>query len=241
MDVSWVKLSTGFLDNRKIKQIRTLPQGDSVVLMWVFLLCLAGKTNDSGCVRFTDEIPYTDEMLANEFQMDISVIRMGLEVFQKFGMLEIIDDVMFLPGWNKYQSVDKLDEMREKNRLRVARYREKKKLEITDGKENEKPKKKKSEPSAEFLEIYERYPRKGDKLLGFEKYSARINEGYTHEQLLLAVENYARKCKRDRTEEKFVKMLSTFFGPHKPFVDYLEKKEKAEFKDGENPYKDYGD
>ena len=68
-DVKWIKLSTGLPDNRKIKQIRTLPDGDTIALMWIFLMCLAGNSNDDGFVFFTKEIPYTDEMLAEEFKM----------------------------------------------------------------------------------------------------------------------------------------------------------------------------
>lgn len=244
MDVSWVKLSTGFLDNRKIKQIRTLPGGDSLCLMWIFLICLAGRSNDGGCIRFTDEIPYTDEMLANEFGMDIKIIRLGLEMFQRFGMLEIIDDVMCLTGWSRYQSVDKLDEMREKNRLRVSNYRARKKLELEAAKEEkndgEKQKKKKGEPTEEFLLAYSNYPRQEDKLLAFDRYSARIKEGYTHEQLLSAVKNYARKCKRENTEKKFIKLPSTFFGPHKPFLEYVDVEEKEQIDENANPFEEYG-
>ena len=51
-DVKWIKLSTGLPDNRKIKQIRTLPDGDTIALMWIFLMCLAGNSNDDGFVFF---------------------------------------------------------------------------------------------------------------------------------------------------------------------------------------------
>ena len=104
-DVKWIKLSTGLPDNRKIKQIRTLPDGDTIALMWIFLMCLAGNSNDDGFVFFTKEIPYTDEMLAEEFKMDINTIRLGLATFEKFGMIEIVDDFICLSAWEKWQSI----------------------------------------------------------------------------------------------------------------------------------------
>ena len=126
-DVKWIKLSVGLPDNRKIKQIRKLPDGDSLALLWVFLMCLAGETNEDGAIYFTPEIPYTDEMLAEEFRMDINTIRLGLKTFQNFGMLEIVDDIIKLDSWEKWQSTDRLSEIREYNRLAKQRSRAKQK------------------------------------------------------------------------------------------------------------------
>lgn len=126
-EVKWIKLSTGLPDNKKIKQIRKLPNGDSIALLWVFLMCLAGDTNDQGLVYFTSEIPYTDEMLADQFDMDVNTIRLALTTFQKFGMIQIIDEMIMLSSWEKWQAVRSLESMREQTRQRVARHREKQK------------------------------------------------------------------------------------------------------------------
>lgn len=127
-DVKWIKLSTGLPDNRKIKQIRTLPNGDTIALMWIFFMCLAGNSNDDGFVFFTKEIPYTDEMLAEEFKMDINTIRLGLATFEKFGMLEIVNDFICLSAWEKWQSTDKLSELKEYNRIKQRESRARKRL-----------------------------------------------------------------------------------------------------------------
>lgn len=137
-DVKWIKLSTGLPDNRKIKQIRTLPDGDTIALMWVFLMCLAGNSNagnsnDDGFVFFTKEIPYTDEMLAEEFKMDINTIRLGLATFEKFGMIEIVDDFICLSAWEKWQSTDKLSELKEYNRIKKRESRARKREEMSKG------------------------------------------------------------------------------------------------------------
>lgn len=129
-DVKWIKLATGLPDNKKIKQIRKLPDGNTIALMWVFLMCLAGETNDEGMVYFTPEIPYTDEMLADQFDMDINTIRLGISTFQKFGMIEVIDKIICLPAWEKWQATDGLAVIREQTRKRVAKHREKQKIAI---------------------------------------------------------------------------------------------------------------
>ena len=129
-DVKWIKMATGLPSNKKLIQLRTLPEGDTIALMWVFLMCLAGDVNEQGLIYITPEVPYTDEMLAEEFRMDINTIRLGLEAFQKFGMIEIIEDIICLPSWEKWQSVDRLSEIREYNRIakQKSRARQKQKL-----------------------------------------------------------------------------------------------------------------
>nr|DAO52381.1 MAG TPA: replisome organizer [Caudoviricetes sp.] len=115
-------------DNRKIKQIGSMPEGDSLLLMWVQLLCLAGNVNDGGFIYLTKEIPYTDEMLATQFNKPISTVRLALKTFEQFGMIEIINNMIFLSSWEKYQSIDRLTAIREKDRERKRRKREAEKL-----------------------------------------------------------------------------------------------------------------
>lgn len=104
-----------------------MPEGKSIIIIWFYILCLAGKINDGGFVYFTKDIPFTDEMLAVEFDEDLKIIRLALETFKQFKMLEIVDDFLMVSNWEKYQSTDKLKQIREKTRLRVAKHREKQK------------------------------------------------------------------------------------------------------------------
>lgn len=128
-EVKWIKVSTDmFESNRKIKQIEVMPEGDTILVIWLKLLLLAGNVNDGGNIYLTPEIPYTDEMLANELRRPITTVRMALSVFERFGMIEIIDDILHLSSWEKYQSTDRLAEIREYNRLAQQKSREKRKL-----------------------------------------------------------------------------------------------------------------
>lgn len=127
-DVKWIKIAVDMFDNRKIKQIGSMPEGDSLLLVWVQLLCLAGNVNDGGFIYLTKEIPYTDEMLATQFNKPISTVRLALKTFEQFGMIEIINNMIFLSSWEKYQSTDRLTAIREKDRERKRRKREAEKL-----------------------------------------------------------------------------------------------------------------
>jgi predicted phage replisome organizer len=124
-DVKWIKVSTDmFESNRKIKQIEMMPEGDTILVIWLKLLLLAGNVNDGGAIYLTPEIPYTEEMLATELRRPLNTVKMALTIFEKFGMIEIIDDILHLSAWEKHQSVDKLAEIRERNRLAQQKSRE---------------------------------------------------------------------------------------------------------------------
>lgn len=127
-EIKWIKLAANLFDNRKIRQIESLPDGDTLIVIWLKLLTLAGQTNDGGCVYFTPDIPYTDQLLATQFNRPLPTIQLALRTFEQFHMITIIDDLIKVTNWERYQSVDKMTEIREYNRLAQQRSREKRRL-----------------------------------------------------------------------------------------------------------------
>ena len=127
-DVKWIKLTTDMFDNRKIKAIRKLPEGNNIILIWVMLLSLAGRCNASGMIFLTENIPYTNKMLADELDFEESIICIAIDTLEKFGMISR-DDNLFISvnNWAEYQSVDGMDKIREQTRKRVRNFREREK------------------------------------------------------------------------------------------------------------------
>lgn len=126
-EVKWIKLHTGMFDNSKIKYIRTLPEGNNMVLIWVMLLSKAGKCNASGFIFLTESIPYTPQMLAAEFGFDVYLIELALGTFSKLNMIHLEDHIIQIAGWDEHQNVEGLDKIREQTRKRVEKYRERQK------------------------------------------------------------------------------------------------------------------
>ena len=119
-EIKWIKIVTNIFDNRKIKQIETLPDGDTIIVIWFKLLCLTGQINDNGCVYLTQEVPYTEEMLSTEFNRPLKTIQLAMRTFQAFGMIEIIDNIYHISNWENYQNVEGMEKVREQTRQRVA-------------------------------------------------------------------------------------------------------------------------
>lgn len=126
-EVKWIKITTDIFDDEKILLIESLPEADSIIVIWFKLLCLAGKQNNSGVFMLGDRIAYTDKMLATIFRRKETTVQMALQTFEQFGMIEIVDGVITIPKWEKHQSLDKMEQAREQTRIRVARHREKQK------------------------------------------------------------------------------------------------------------------
>lgn len=123
-DVKWIKICTDIFDDEKITLIESMPDADGIIVIWFKLLCLAGKQNNGGVFMMNDKLAYTDEMLATIFRRSVNTVRLALNVFEQFGMVEIVDNVVTIPNWEKHQSLDKLEAEKEKARQRVAAYRE---------------------------------------------------------------------------------------------------------------------
>lgn len=126
-EVKWIKLKVDMFDDEKIKIIQSMPEGDSLLVIWIRLVTLAGKTNDGGYIYIADNMPYTDEMLSVIFNKPLNTIRLALDTFLKLGMIDNDVKGIYLLNFEKHQSLDKLAEIREQTRQRVARHREKKK------------------------------------------------------------------------------------------------------------------
>lgn len=124
-DIKWIKISTGIFDDEKFDAIRAMPDGNDIQLAWIKLLCLAGKCNENGFLMVTRELPYTDQMLASHFRMDIGVVQRALDVFQKLEMVEVVDNIYMVSNWAKHQSADRLEEIRRKDRERKREAKQK--------------------------------------------------------------------------------------------------------------------
>ena len=130
-DVKWIKIVTDIFDDEKMLLIDALPEHDGIIVIWFKLLCLAGKQNNGGVFLMNDKIAFTDEMLSTIFRRPLNTVRLALRTFEQFGMIEVVNDTITIPKWEKHQSLDELEKIRESTRKRVAAYRDRQKA-LTD-------------------------------------------------------------------------------------------------------------
>ena len=135
-EVKWIKLTTDIFDDEKILMIESLPSADTIIVIWFKLLALAGKSNNNGVFMMNNRIPYTDEMLAAIFRRDDKVVKIALGTFEQFGMIEIVDNVITIPNWDKHQSLDAYEKKKERDRKLQAERRARQKALIEKSSDN---------------------------------------------------------------------------------------------------------
>lgn len=126
-EIKFIKLSVVMFNDSKIEFIETLPEADTILVIWVKLLTLAGLSNMGGYIMLTENIPYTEDMLINKINRPISTVRMALQTFQNLGMLEVSEGAFYLTNWEKHQNIEALEKVREYERKRKAEQRARKK------------------------------------------------------------------------------------------------------------------
>lgn len=146
--ISWIKLDVGIFQNRKIRHIRTMEDGDRLVLLFIMLLTVAGRCNDGGRIFMSEGIPYSRASLAEELGLDTETVSRGMSIFRKLGMIDGDAKYPRISGWEKNQNIDGLEKMKEHNRARQKKW-------YDDAKKKEEDEKKKAEREENIKQILE--------------------------------------------------------------------------------------
>ena len=118
----WLKLKRDFFKRHDIKIIKGMENGKDYLIFYLQLLC--ESIDHNGNLRFSDELPYNEQMLASLTETNIDIVRSAIKVFTGFGMMEILDNgTYFMTKVN--QMIGSAADNDNANRQR--RYREKQK------------------------------------------------------------------------------------------------------------------
>ena len=124
----WLKLKRDFFKRHDIKIIEAMPNGKDYILFYLKLLC--ESVDHEGNLRFSEQIPYNENMLSTITNTNVDIVRNAITIFTELGMMEILDD-----GTYYMNEVSKMlgsslqdDHTRESTRLRVQAYRDRKKM-----------------------------------------------------------------------------------------------------------------
>ena len=184
-NVKWIKLTTDMFDNPKIKYLRSLPDGDRLLLVWVAVLTMAGRCNANGMLILSDT------------------------------MIAVVNGTFAVPGWSEYQSTDKLEQIRERDKERKRIERAKKK---DDGN---------AEKIAEIVEYLNSVcgtNYRANSAQTQKNINGRLGEGFTVEDFKLVIDAKAREWKGTDMEQYL--RPDTLFRPTKfeSYVNYAKKR-----------------
>ena len=140
-ETEWIKLYLKtFRTSRKISAIERMKNGDTFIVIWFKLLCLAGEINDDGAVYITPKVPFDSISLADELKKPRAVVDAAIKVFEEHDML-FRDDAGFIQilNWEKYQNVEGLEKIRAQNRKRQKEWYDRQKANASLTLPNAKP------------------------------------------------------------------------------------------------------
>lgn len=214
----WFKVSIGIFGNPKIKQIRALPDGNSIFLVWFGLLAIAARCNNNGLLYITKKIPYTEDSLAKELKFSKNTIKLALATFEEFDMIYHEKGFICISGWLKYQNADGLDKIREQGRLRQENYRRRQKAQV-HLLECEEANEEDGKTSEELFDmLWKLYPvKKGKAQVTKKSKLCHLKIGEEHMRRCIA--RYIRELE-ENAEWLQPKNGSTFFNTG--YIDYLD-------------------
>lgn len=252
-EVKWIKIATDIFDDEKILLIEGLPDAYAIITVWFKLLCLAGKKNNGGVFLMNDKIPYTDKMLATIFRMNESTVKLALNAFEQFKMIEIVEGIITIPNWNKHQTLDAYERKKERDRLYQEERRAKQRalIEKSSDKSSERTsdvavsdidkeedREKDNNIYVPYKEIITYLNEKTGKKLRWDVKSnqkeikARFNEGYTLDDFKTVIDKKYHEWGRKPTKEELQRGIKdmriylrpkTLFGGN--FDDYLNQEQ----------------
>ena len=86
----WLKLDRRFFKRHDIRIVESMPNGKDYILFYLKLLC--ESVSHDGELRFSEAIPYNEQMLAIVTDTNVDVVRAALKTFGELNMIEILDD-----------------------------------------------------------------------------------------------------------------------------------------------------
>ena len=188
----WLKLKRDFFKRHDIRIIEEMPNGKEYLLFYLKLL--VESIDHEGELRFSDTIPYNEQMLSVITNTNIDVVRSAMKLFVELKMIDIQDDAtIYMAEVNKligseWASAERMRNLRKKQQASLcdSNVREsdtEKEIEIEIEIEKEidkdkeidsnKPQKRFTKPTIEEVEAYCRERNKGvDPKRWFDYYSS---------------------------------------------------------------------
>ena len=86
----WLKLKRDFFKRHDIRIIEEMPNGKEYVLFYIKLL--VESIDHEGSLRFSEMIPYNEQMLSVVTNTDVDIVKSAIDVFTSFGLMSIYED-----------------------------------------------------------------------------------------------------------------------------------------------------
>lgn len=231
----WLKLKEDFFDEKYVKALRRLPQGDSLAIVYLKMQLKSLKTE--GIIKYEGILPDSLAELAMALDEDENVTRLAVEALIRFGVVERWDDETLYMS-----AMQQLIGSESESAARVRKHRElrsnikalpsngdvtpcntekEKEIELEKDKDTDKEKGADARQSvstvsleSEFETLWKLYPRKEGKSNALKDYiKARKDKKHpvSMEEVQHGIERYLAYVKANGITKRYIKQGSTWF------------------------------
>ena len=214
----WLKLKRDFFKRHDIRIIEDMPNGRDYILFYMKLL--VESIDHEGHLRFSDTIPYSDQMLSTITNTNIDIVRSAVKIFSELNMMDYLDDGTLYMNQIEDMIGQETDWAQKK---RIYRQGGDNVPQLSD---KSKSKSKSKSKNIEYKEIIDylnnavgsSYKHTTGKTMNFIK--ARYNEGFTLADFKTVIDNKVKEWK-GTDFQKYLRP-ETLFGTK--FESYLNQK-----------------
>ena len=86
----WLKLKRDFFKRHDIRIIEEMPNGKDYILFYLKLLL--ESIDHEGSLRFSDTIPYNEQMLSVITNTNVDIVHRAMEIFVELHMIDVLED-----------------------------------------------------------------------------------------------------------------------------------------------------
>lgn len=86
----WLKLKRDFFKRHDIRIVESMPNGKDYILFYLKLLL--ESIDHEGTLRFSETIPYNEQMLSVVTDTNIDIVRSAMKLFIELNMMTVFDD-----------------------------------------------------------------------------------------------------------------------------------------------------
>lgn len=127
--LQWLKTKVGFFSDPRILYLLNLPNGDSYIVLWLFLKDMAGTVNEDGRVCVSTQKAMTTQLIAKCLHRRRPFIENGLDALEQTGLIERDESGMIrIVIWDELQDFQRDEKCRQQTKERVRRCRERQRL-----------------------------------------------------------------------------------------------------------------
>lgn len=235
----WLKLMDDFFDSKRIKKLRRMAGGDTYTIIYLKMQLLSLKKG--GYLEYSGLEDEFYKEIALDIDEDEINVQVTIQYLLSCGLLETSDSIEYkLP----FVQDNLGSETASTRRSRKSRENAQKALQCNSGAtecnilqqncnveidiekdidtdiEIEKENTKESSPVERFEDFVAVYPKACTGYLAETEYCNAVAAGVPEEDLVLAAQNYADACRREKTAERYIKKPENWLRENL-FMQYL--------------------